>query len=131
MYRVRERAVRVVFLMYTHMNPGFLFAGKTVLAAMISLPFRTLCEVLFQWLPQCPTISACSLIGLSPERPIDRSIQSDRPSLSFFLSLFSLSLALSDFSIDYSAQVFFRSFLPFNSLFLSRRRSLWNNRRSA
>lgn len=76
---------------------------------MVSLPFRTLREVLFQWPPQCPTISVCPLISLalSPDRSID-PIGSTICSLSF-----SLSLALSDFSIDYSVRVFRSLFSTF------------------
>jgi len=86
---------------------------------MVSLPFRTLREVLFQWPPQCPTISICPLISLALSP--DQSILSNRPSF-----YFSLSLALSDFSIDYSVRVFRSlSFLSFYSLFLSRRSSLY------
>lgn len=69
-----------------------MLAGKRF--PLVSLPFRTLCEVLFEWPPQCPTISVC-YISLSLFLPIDRPIRSISCS-------FSLALALSDFSINYS-----------------------------
>lgn len=62
---------------YIHMTPVFLLAGKRF--PLVSLPFRTLCEVLFEWPPQCPTIShdtpVCKSLSLflSTDRPIDRS----------------------------------------------------------
>lgn len=72
---------------------------------MVSLPFRTLREVLFQWPPQCPTISICPLISLalSPDQSID--LIESTISLFLYISL-SFARSLSDFSIDYSVRVY-------------------------
>jgi len=118
------------FSLYTY-ESGLCFAGKRIPVAVVSLPFRTLREVLFQWPPQCPTISVCPLISLAlfPDRSIDRSYRIDHL-FSILLSLFFFRSLSQIFQSTTSVRVF-HSFLSFNPFFLSRRSSLWNNRRSA
>lgn len=78
------------------MTPVFLLAGKRF--PLVSLPFRTLCEVLFEWAPSVSHMRSAYArlfisLALSPDWPTDRIDH---------LFIFSLALALSDFSINYS-----------------------------
>lgn len=98
----RERAgcASCISHVYTY-EPWFLFAGKRFSLRWFPYLFGHFARFFFSGLLSVPRFSACPLIDLS----LDRSIQSDS-TISLFLTLFFLSLALSDFSIDYSAQVF-------------------------
>lgn len=104
------------------MSPVFALPAKRFrLRWIFPYLFGHFCEVLFQWPPQCRTISVCPLISLALSP--DRFYRIDHLFLSFFLSL---SLALSDFSIDYSVRVFRSLFSTFLlALFLSRAEALY------
>jgi len=88
---------------------------------MVSLPFRTLREVLFQWPPQCPTISICPLISLALSP--DQSILSNRPSLFLFIFLFRSLSQIFQSTIQYESfarslfYLFTRSFFRAEALY--------------
>lgn len=99
---------------YIHMTPVFLLAGKRF--PLVSLPFRTLCEVLFERPPQCPTISVCPFVNLS--RSFSRLIDHRTIDRSIICSLFLfIARSLRLFNRLFSVRVSFaRSFLSLYSL---------------
>lgn len=98
------------FSLYIYKS-GLCLTGKRFRCGSFPYLFGHFARSFFSGPLSVPTISVCPLISLalSPNRPIDRSYRIDH--------LFFLSLALSDFSIDYSVRGF-RSL--FSTLFFTR-----------